>query len=101
MTHTKRFQHNLLRLRALVMPTVVSAKQGQFRSSFWHTSTPIWMAGIQRSRTASQRIMRSCCLTMRALELREEPKLWEECLDGQQSRIKESACAGSIQYAVQ
>jgi hypothetical protein len=31
----------------------------------------------------------------------EEPKLWEEeCLDGQQSRIKESGCAGSIQYAV-
>jgi hypothetical protein len=38
---------------------------------------------------------------MRALELREEPKLWEECLDGQQSRVKESACAESIQYAVQ
>jgi len=44
--------------------------------------------------------MRSFCLTTRALELREEPKLWEECPDGQQSRIKESACAGSIQYAV-
>ena len=46
-------------------------------------------------------MMRSFCLTMQALELREEPKLWEECLDGQQSRVKESACAESIQYAVQ
>jgi NADPH:quinone reductase-like Zn-dependent oxidoreductase len=39
---------DLLRPKASVMPTVVSAKQGRFRYSFWNTSTPIWMAGIRR-----------------------------------------------------